>query len=100
MKHLGGGGVNEGSGMYLCFCYYFEQTLFVMFIGLLVFLFLKLLYYLVFQFKLHPLFVVLPNLQVRKLKLCLNPVDVRLMPCLVEWMISLILASFDLFLPL
>ena len=45
------------------------------------------LYSLIFQ-KLHPLFVVLPNLQVGNLKLCLNPVDVRLMSCLVEWMIS------------
>ena len=45
------------------------------------------LYSLIFQ-KLYPLFVVLPNLQVGKLKLCLNPVDVRLMSCLVEWMIS------------
>ena len=45
------------------------------------------LYNLIFQ-KLHPLFVVLPNLQVGNLKLCLNPVDVRLMSCLVEWMIS------------
>ena len=31
--------------MYLCFCYYFEQAHFVMFSGLLVFLFVKLLYY-------------------------------------------------------
>ena len=45
------------------------------------------LYNLIFQ-KLHPLFVALPNLQVEKLKLCLNPVDVSLMPCLVEWMTS------------
>ena len=50
--------------------------------GLLVILFV-----LIFL-KLHLLFVVLPNLQVGKLKLCLNPVDVRLMSCLVEWMIS------------
>ena len=60
-----------------------------MFSGLMVVLFVKLLYKynLLFQ-KLHPLFVVLPNLQVGKLKLCLNPINVRLMSCLVEWMIS------------
>ena len=45
------------------------------------------LYSLIFQ-NLHPFFMVLPNLQLGKLKLSLNPVDVRLMPCLVEWMIS------------
>ena len=37
------GRVSEGSGIYLCFCYYFEQTHFVMFRDLLVFLFVKLL---------------------------------------------------------
>ena len=31
--------------MYLCFCYYFEEAHFVLFSGLLVFLFVKLLYY-------------------------------------------------------
>ena len=31
--------------MYLCFCFYFEQAHFVMFSGLLVVLFVKLLYY-------------------------------------------------------
>ena len=60
-----------------------------MFSGLLVVLFVKLLYYTAYFFKNSTLFfVVLPNLQVGKLKLCLNPIDVRLMPCLVEWMIS------------
>ena len=29
MRHLVGGRVSEGSGMYLCFCYYFEQAHFV-----------------------------------------------------------------------
>ena len=62
-----------------------------MFSGLLVFLFVKLLYYTTYFFNSNCTFffgVVLPNLQVGKLKLCLNPVDVRLMSCLVEWMIS------------
>ena len=92
MRHLVGGRVSEGSGIYLCFCYYFEQAHFVMFSGSLVFLFCEavILYSLIFK-KLHPLFVVLPNLQVGKLKLCLNPVDARLMPCLVE---SLLLLTF------
>ena len=76
--------------MYLCFCYYFEQAhFFFMFSGLLVFLFVKLLYYTTYFFNSNCtyFFVVLPNLQVGKLKLS-NPIDVRLMPCLVEWMIS------------
>ena len=47
----GGGGVSEGSGIYLCFCYYFEKSHFVMFSGLLVFLFVKLLYYTTYFFK-------------------------------------------------
>ena len=42
--------------MYLCFCYYFEQAHFVMFSGLLVFLFVKLLYYTAYFFKIAPLF--------------------------------------------
>ena len=52
-----GGSVSEGSGIYLCFCYYFEQAHFVMFSGLLVFLFSEvvILYNLLFQ-KLHQLF--------------------------------------------
>ena len=60
-----------------------------MFSGLLVVLFCEavILYSLIFQ-KMHPLFFILPNLQVGKLKLCPNHVDVRLMPCLVEWMTS------------
>ena len=89
VRHLVGGRITEGSGIYLCFCYYFEQAHFVMFSGSLVFFFCEtiILYNLIFQ-KLHPLFVVLPNLQVGKLKLFLNPVDVRLMSCLVEWKIS------------
>ena len=93
VRHLVGRTVSEGSGIYLCFCYYFEQAHFVMFSGSLVlFIYLffgevVILYSLIFQ-KLHPLFVVLPNLQVGKLKLCLNHVAVRLMPCLFEWMIS------------
>ena len=49
--------------MYLCFCYYFEQAPFVMFSGLLVFLFVKLLYYTAYFSKigpiLHPNFFVL-----------------------------------------
>ena len=40
----GGGEVSEGSDMYLGFCFYFEQAHFVMFSGLLVVLFVKLLY--------------------------------------------------------
>ena len=40
-----GGGVREGSAICLCFCYYFQQAQFFMFSGLLVFLFVKLLYY-------------------------------------------------------
>ena len=51
MIHLVGGRVSEGSGIYLCFCYYFEQAHFVMFSGLLVFLFVKLLYYTTYFFK-------------------------------------------------
>ena len=47
----GGGEVSEGSGIYLCFCYYFEQAHFVMFSVLLVFLFVKLLYYTTYFFK-------------------------------------------------
>ena len=52
----GGGRVSEGSDIYLCFCYYFEQVHFVMFSGLLVYFFCEvvILYSLVFQFKLHP----------------------------------------------
>ena len=55
IRHLvgggGGGEVSEGSGMYLCFCYYFEQAQFVMFSGLLVVLFVKLLYYTAYFFE-------------------------------------------------
>ena len=44
-RELTGPRVSKGSGIYLCFCYYFEQARFVMFKGLMVFLFMKLLYY-------------------------------------------------------
>ena len=62
--------------MYLCFCYYFEQAHFVMFSGLLVFLFVKLLYYTTCFSKIGPIlhpnfFCVLLNLWFEKLKLCL-----------------------------
>ena len=41
----------------LCFCYYFEKAHFVMFSGLLVFLFVKLLYYTAYFFsKTTPIF--------------------------------------------
>ena len=58
--------------LHLCFCYYFKQAHFLMFNGLLVFLFVKLLYYTSYFFfqKLHPFFCVLLNLWFEKLKLC------------------------------
>ena len=61
--------------LYLCFCYYFEQAHFVMFSGLLGSLCIKLLYHTTYFFKIWThfatkIFVVLPNLQVGKLKLC------------------------------
>ena len=67
----------------------FLASPFCMFSGLLVFPFVKLLYYTAYFFNSNCtfFFVVLPNLQVGKLKLS-NSVDVRLIPCLVEWMIS------------
>ena len=37
--------------MYLCFCFYFEQAHFVMFNGLLIVCFVKLLYYTAYFFK-------------------------------------------------
>ena len=60
----------------LCFCYYFEQAHFVMSNGLLGFLSIKFLYHIAYFFKIWThfatkIFVVLPNLQVGKLKLCL-----------------------------
>ena len=58
--------------MYLCFCYYFEQAHFVMFSGLLVFLFVKLLYYTTYFLKnctrFFFFFCVLSSLQFEKLK--------------------------------
>ena len=57
--------------LHLYFCYYFEQAHFPMFSGLLVFLFVKLLYYTTyFVQKMHPFFFFLPNLWFEKLKLC------------------------------
>ena len=55
------------------FYYYFEQAiLYVQWLAGFHFFEAVILYNLPFQFKLHPFFfVVLPNLQVGKLKLCL-----------------------------
>ena len=64
--------------MYLCFCFYFEKAHFVMFNGLLVVLFVKLLYYITYFFKNWTHFApkcfllcVLRSLQFEKFKLCL-----------------------------
>ena len=75
MFGLGGELVKEVAFVFIFF-YYFEQAHFVMFSGLLGPLSIKLLYYTTYFFqKLDPFcnqnfFVVLPNLQVGKLKLC------------------------------
>ena len=60
----------------LCFCSYFDQAHFVMSSGFLGSLSIKLLYHTTYFFKILThfatkfFFVVLPNLQVGKLKLC------------------------------
>ena len=76
--------------MHLCFCYYFEKAHFVMLGGLVVF-FCEVCYtiqLILFKNCAHFFFCVLPNLWFEKLKLSPKSIDVRLVPCLVEWMIS------------
>ena len=86
---FGWGRVSEGSDFYIyVFATIFSKPiLYVQWLAGFPFFEAVILYNLLFQFKLHHFFVVLPNLQVGKLKLS-NSVDVRLIPCLVEWMIS------------
>ena len=65
-----------------------------MFSGLLVFLFLKLLYYTAYFFKKWThfytqfFFVFCLTCGLKKIETLSNSIDVRLVPCLVEWMIS------------
>ena len=75
--------------------YHFKQAHFVMFSGLLGPLSIKLLYntayFFFFKIWTHfatKIFAALPNLQVWKIENLSNSIDVRLVPCLVECMIS------------
>ena len=70
-----GGELEKEVAFVFMFCYYFEQAYFMMFSGLLGSLSIKLLYHTAYFFKIlicfaTKIFVVLPNLQVGKLKLC------------------------------
>ena len=76
-----GGKVSEGSDIY--FCFYIEKAHFVMVSGLLVFLFVKLLYYKLNFSKIAHTFY--GSTQPASLKIAMyNSIDVRVMSCLFE----------------